>query len=61
MKDVCKICKHEKKKSAEYCYCLKYGCPIRYGRIYCQSWEKAENEHEETTDTPLPVQRNWRS
>lgn len=44
MRDVCKDCKYEKPKQPDYCYCVKYGCPIRYGRTYCISWERNEDE-----------------
>lgn len=47
MKDVCKSCKYSKPKSDEYCYCVKYGCPIRYGRTYCISYEGDDHVHEE--------------
>lgn len=40
MRDVCKECSNEKPKSAGYCYCLKYGCDIRYGRFFCVGFER---------------------
>lgn len=42
MREVCRDCKYSKQKNRDYCYCVKYGCPIRYGRAYCISWERSE-------------------
>lgn len=42
MKDVCKCCKYQKPRSPDYCFCVKYGCQIRYGRVHCISWERSE-------------------
>lgn len=44
MKDVCTDCRYSKPRSEDYCYCVKYGCNIHYGRIYCISWERDEHE-----------------
>ena len=38
MKEVCRDCGHAKPYSEKYCNCTKYGCPIRYGRTYCVSY-----------------------
>ena len=42
MKDVCMECRYRKPKSKDYLYCVKYGCPIHYGRVYCVSWQSEE-------------------
>lgn len=46
MKEVCHQCKWSKHKNDDYCYCVKYGCPIRYGRLYCVSFDRRENDEE---------------
>ena len=47
MKEVCPCCKFEKRYLATHCWCVKYGCPIKYGRTYCISYEPKEvREHE---------------
>ena len=46
MKEVCRDCKWEKPKRDNYCYCLKYGCDIRYGRTYCVAYEKKAEDRE---------------
>lgn len=46
MKDACKSCRYEKQRSPDYCYCVKYGCPIRYGKVYCISWERNEKSEQ---------------
>lgn len=56
MRDVCKDCRYAKPYSNDYCNCVKYGCPIRYGRAFCISWERDEREQEhEDKQSPLPV------
>ena len=44
MKCVCKDCKYAKPRDKEYCYCVKYGCNMRYGREYCISYEPTEKK-----------------
>lgn len=42
MRQVCRECKYSKPFNNDYCKCVKYGCPIRYGREFCISYEPEE-------------------
>ena len=44
MKCVCHSCEFAKPRNENYCYCVKYGIMMRYGRIYCVSYGKRKNE-----------------
>ena len=46
MKQVCRDCEFSKPKTQDYCYCVKYGIMMRYGRIYCVSYEKRREANE---------------
>lgn len=48
MKDACKSCRYHKPYMPDYCKCVKYGCPIRYGRTFCISWERDERSDKRT-------------
>ena len=47
MREVCYDCKWAKPKTNEYCYCVKYGCPIRYGRAFCVSFDRRESDEKD--------------
>ena len=51
MKNACDSCKWQKKRLGGEWYCLKYGNPMRYGRIYCVAFERRIDEQ-------VPQQKN---
>ena len=42
MRDICLTCRYHKPHTIEAGYCVKYGCDVEYGKVYCISWQKEE-------------------